>query len=117
MKHSSRQSKEMGALFAHVAGAKELLEMVVERGESLSKASRQMERLLDDYGPQEMTFAVGQMLDRGVTAPSALAQVLEQERRKNRMKPVMAVKLSDDPRVKNLRIAPPALGDYDDLSE
>jgi hypothetical protein len=47
----------------------------------------------------------------------ALAQVLEQERRKNRMKPVMAVKLSDDPRVKNLRIAPPALGDYDDLSE
>ena len=117
MKHSSRQSKEMGSLFAQVTGARELLEKVVERCESLSKATRQMERLLDDYGPQEMTSAVGLMLERDVTAPSALAQILEQERRKNGMKPAMAVKLSDDPRVENLRIAPPALGDYDDLSD
>jgi transposase len=117
MKHSARQSREMSAVFAHVTGAKQLLEKVVERGESLSKATRQMERLLDDYGPKELTFAVGQMLERKVTAPCALAQILEQERRKHRLKPAMTVKLSDDPRVENLRIAPPALGDYDDLSD
>jgi len=117
LKHSSRQSKEMGNIFAHVNGAKELLEKVVERGESLSKATRQLERLLEDYGPHELTFAVQQMLERGVTAPSAVAQILEQERRKKRMKPAMAVKISDDPRVQNLRFIPPTLGDYDDLSE
>jgi transposase len=117
LKHSSRQSREMGTLFAQVQGAKELLEKVVERGESLPRATRQMERLLDEYGHQELSFAVRQMLERDVTAPSALAQILEQERRKNRMRPAMTVKLSDDPRVQNLRIAPPTLGDYDDLSE
>jgi transposase len=117
MKHSSRQSKEMGTLFAQVQGAKELLEMVVERGESLSRATRKMEQLLDDYGPEEMTAAVSLMLEREVTAPSALAQILEQERRKKRMTPMMKTKLSDDPRVEKLRITPPKLGDYDDLSD
>ncbi len=116
-KRSSRQSREMGNLFAHVEGAKTLLEKVVERGESHTKATRQMDRLLDEYGSSELTFAVQQMLERDVTAPSALAQILEQERRKNRMKPAMTTKLSDDPRVQNLRVTPPTLGDYDDLTE
>ena len=76
-----------------------------------------MERFLDEYGADELTFAVQQMLERKVTAPSALAQILEQERRKHRIQPAMHVKLSDDPRVQNLRIAPQTLGDYDDLTE
>lgn len=117
LKHSLRQSKEMNNLFSHVKGAKELLEKVVERGESLPKATRQLDRLLSDYGPEEMAFAVQQLLERDVTAPSALAQVLEQERRKNRIQPAMSVKLSDDPRVQNLQFEPPTLGDYDDLTE
>ena len=116
-KHSSRQSREMGNLFANVEGAKSLLEKVVERGESLSKATRQMERLLDEYGPEELTFAVEQLLQRNVTAPSALVQILEQQRRIKRIKPPVNIKLSDDPRVQKMRIAQPALGDYDDLSK
>lgn len=117
MKHSARQSKEMSVLFASVKGAKELLEHVVERGESLTKATRQMERMLDEYGAAEMTYAVSQMLERGVTSPAALAQILEQERRKKRMKPAMKVAVSNNPKINNLRIAPPKLGGYDDLSK
>jgi transposase len=116
-KHAARQSKELSVLFASVKGASELLENVVVRGESLAKATRQMERLLDEYGTAEMTEAVSQMLERQVTSPSALAQILEQERRKKRMKPAMKVELSSDPRVKNMRMAPPKLGGYDDLAE
>lgn len=116
MKHSARQSKEMSVLFSSVKGAKELLERVVERGESLAKATRQMERMLDEYGADEMTSAVSQMLERGVTSPSALAQILEQERRKKRMKPAMTVAVSNNPKINNLRTVPPNLGGYDDLS-
>jgi len=117
MKHSARQSREMSVLFSGVEGAKELLEKVVERGDSLAKATRQMERLLDEYGADEMKIAVAQMLARDVTSPSALAQILEQERRKQRMKPAMKVEISNDPRVRKLRMAPPKLGGYDDLTK
>lgn len=117
MKHSARRSREMSVLFSGVEGAKELLEKVVERGDSLAKATRQMERLLDEYGANEMTLAVSQMLERDVTSPSALAQILEQERRKQRMKPAMKVEISNDPRVQKLRMAPPKLEGYDDLTK
>lgn len=117
MKHSARQSREISVLFVSVKGAKELLERVVERGESLPKATRQMERLLDEYGAEEMNYGVSQMIERGVTSPSALAQILEQERRRKRMNPAMKVTVSNDPRVNAMRIAPPKLGGYDDLAK
>jgi hypothetical protein len=117
MKHSARQSREMTNLFANVKETKTLLERIVQRGESLPKATRIMERLLDEYGNDELTFAVGQMLERNVTAPSSLVQILEQERRKNKIKPPLNIKLSDDPRVQNMRIAQPVLEDYDDLTK
>ncbi len=117
MKHSARQSREMTHLFLNVEGAKQLLEAVVERGENLTKATRQMERLLDDYGAKELCLAITQALERGTTAPSALAQILEQARRKKRMKPKVQVAVSDDPRVNNLRVTAPKLGDYDDLAK
>ena len=116
-KHSARQSREMTSLFAQVEGAKQLLENVVARGESLVTATRQLERLLDEYGADELTFAVAAMLERNVTAPSAVAHILEQERRKKRMKPPVNINISNDPRVQNLTVTVPDLGGYDDLSE
>jgi hypothetical protein len=117
MKHTARQSRKMTHLIHRVGGAKEFLEAIVERGESLSKATRQMERLLSEYGEVELSSAVSEALDRGTTAPSALAQILEQERRRRRIKPKVQVALSDDPRVRNLRVNTPKLGDYDDLAK
>ena len=76
-----------------------------------------MERLLDEYGAEEMNYGVSQMIERGVTSPSALAQILEQERRRKRMSPAMKVTVSNDPRVNAMRIAPPKLGGYDDLAK
>jgi transposase len=116
-KYSARQSREMTQLFRHLALAKPFLEQVIARQESLSKATRQLERLLDEYGEQELSYALTQALDRGTTAPSAVAQILEQERRKKRIAPPIRIGLSDDPRVRDLRVTTPKLGDYDDLAQ
>jgi hypothetical protein len=116
-KHSARQSREMTRLFENVGCAKTFLEQVVERGENLAAATRQLERLLDEYGALELTAAVEEALERGTTAPSSLVQILEQERRKQRVKPPVRVNVSNDPRAKNLRVSSPKLEDYDDLAE
>jgi transposase len=117
VKQSARQSREMTTLFQNVPGAKQFLEQVVCREENLAAATRQLERLLEDYGADELTSAVAQALSKGTTAPSAVTQILEQARRKKRMKPPIRVVLSDDPRVRDLRVTTPKLGDYDDLAE
>ncbi|MCP4606071.1 MAG: IS21 family transposase [Proteobacteria bacterium] len=116
-KHSARQSREMTRLFENVGCAKTFLEQVVERSENLAAATRQLERLLDEYGAVELSAAVEEALKRGTTAPSAVVQVLEQERRKQRMKPPVRVKISNDPRANDLRISKPKLEDYDDLAK
>ena len=77
----------------------------------------ELERLLDEYGDQELSFAIQEALDRGTSAPSAVAQILEQERRKKRVSPPLRIDVSDDPRVRDLRVKTPTLGDYDDLAE
>ena len=62
----------MTRLFHAVPGAKELLERVVERGQSLAAATKQLERMLDDYGAKELEIAVEQVNERGLSAPSAV---------------------------------------------
>ncbi len=116
-KHSARQSREMTRLFGNVECAKGFLEKVVERGENLAAATRQLERLLDEYGALELSAAVEEALERGTTAPSAVIQILEQARRKQRMKPPVRVNVSNDPRAKNMRVSSPKLEEYDDLAE
>jgi transposase len=116
-KYSARQSREMTRLFQCIPAAKPFLEEVVLRQEDLSKATRQLERMLDEYGENELSFAVHEALARGTTAPSAVAQILEQERRKKQVSPPLSIDISNDPRVRELRVTPPKLGDYDDLSK
>jgi hypothetical protein len=116
-KRSARQSRGMTRLFRAVPAAKTLLERVVERGQSLGTATKQLEGMLDDYGERELTLAIDQVNERGLSAPSAVAQLLEQERRKRRMKPQIKVTITNDPRVRDLRVTPHRLEQYDDLAK
>ncbi len=81
----------MTRLFHAVPGAKTLLERVAERGQNLAAATKQLEGMLDDYGARESKTAVEQVNERGLSALSAVAQLLERERRKQRMKPSVKV--------------------------
>ncbi len=116
-KRSARQSRGMTRLFHAVPGAKTLLERVVERGQNLATTTKQLEGMLDDYGAKEMETAVEQVNERGLSAPSAVAQLLEQERRRCRMKPPIKVTITNDPRVRDLRVTPHRLEHYDDLAK
>jgi transposase len=116
-KRSAKQSRGMTRLFRAVPGAKAFLERVVERGHNLGTATKQLEVMLDDYGAKELEVAVENVNERELCAPSAVAQLLEQERRKRRMKPPVKVTITNDPRVRDLRVTPHRLEQYDDLAK
>jgi hypothetical protein len=116
-KRSARQSRGMTRLFQAVPGAKAFLERVVEHGQNLAAATRQFEGMLDDYGAKELEVAVEKVNERELSATSAVAQLLEQERRKRRMKPPVKVTITNDPRVRDLRVTPHRLEQYDDLAK
>jgi hypothetical protein len=116
-KRSARQSRGMTRLFQAVPGAKRLLERVVERGQNLGTATKQLERMLDDYGERELAVAIEQVNEKGLSAPSAVAQILEQERRRRRMKPPVRVPITNDPRVRDLHVTPHRLEQYDELAK
>jgi len=116
-KRSARQSRGMTRLFRAAPGAKTLLERVLERGQNLAAATRQLEGMLDDYGVNELATAVEQVNERGLAATSAVAQLLEQKRRSRRMKPPVKVTITNDPRVRDLRVTPHRLEQYDDLAK
>jgi len=116
-KRSARQSRGMTRLFRAVPGAKALLERVVERGQSLGTATRQLERMLDEYGERELAVAIERVNEKALSAPSAVAQLLEQERRRCRMTPPVKVPITNDPRVRDLHVTPHRLEQYDELAK
>lgn len=116
-KRSARQSRGMTRLFNAVPDAKQMLERVVERGQNLTTATRQLERMLDEYGAAELSYAVAQINERELSAPSAVAQLLEQERRKQRIKPSIKTTITNDPRVRDMYVTPHKLERYNDLAK
>jgi len=90
---------------------------LLERGHDLTRATRQLERMLDEYGTDELTMAVNTALERGTFATSSLAHLLDVERRKKNLKPLVPLALPNDPRVRELRITPHKWENYDDLSK
>ena len=116
-KRSARQSRGMTRLFHAVPGAKAFLERVVERGQNLATATKQLEGMLDDYGAKELAAAVERVNQRKLSATSSVAQLLEQARRKRRMKPPVKVTITNDARVRDLRVTPHRLEQYDELAK
>lgn len=116
-KRSARQSRGMTRLFCAVPGAKAMLERVVERGQSLAIATKQLERMLDEYGDKELSIAIEQVNEKELSAPSAVAQLLEQSRRKRGMKPSIKVTITNDPRVKDMHVPSHKLEQYDALAK
>lgn len=116
-KRSARQSRGMTRLFQAVPEVRAMLERVVERGQNLTTATRHLERMLDEYGAKELADAVAQINERELCAPSAVAQLLEQARRKQRIKPSIKVPITHDPRVRDMYVTPHRLEHYDDLAK
>lgn len=93
-----------------------LLDALARRGEPLSAHVSRLLKLVDQYGAAETERAIVEAMTRGAFSAASVAHVLDQRARKKRLPPPIDVVLPDDPRVRDLRVTPHALGPYDALS-
>ena len=64
-----------------------------------------------------MRAAVKLAIEREAYGAGSVAHLLEQRRRARGLRPPVRVELPDDPRVRDLRLQPHALEDYDALGD
>lgn len=95
--------------------ADDLLDALALRGESLGGHTVRLTQLLDRYGAAELDRAMAEALARGATGAASVAHLLDQRARARKALPPLDAVLPDDPRVRDLRVTPHALGRYDEL--
>ena len=96
--------------------ANAFLEALAKRSGRLSSTTSQLLRLLDRFGALALDAAIAEALARGAVSAQSVAHVLDQARRKAGVPPPLEVILPDDPKVRNLRVAPHSLVPYDALA-
>jgi len=104
-------------LTALLPRANEFLDAAFQRGEQVSKLSRKMIELLDDYGAVELSAAIDEALERETPRATSLALILEQRRRLRRRK-LPPVDFSRHPHLQHLAdlsVPTQSLEAYDDL--
>jgi hypothetical protein len=72
-------------------------------------------RLLDRYGAADLEAALADALARGAVSAHSVAHLLDQRARARRTPPPLDVVLPADPRVRDLRVTPHSLTEYDGL--
>jgi transposase len=115
---SKRQARESRGLdrLAHMAPAtRTLLERLAERGKNLGNATARLLLLLDTYGAEALEVAAQEVLERDVPHVHAVRMVLERQHRARGLPPALPLPLSDDPRVRDLRVQPHSLDTYDQI--
>ena len=97
--------------------AKSFLDALARRGEPIRAHAERLARLLDAHGPAALEAALAHTLERGAISAASVAHLLDQRTRANKAPPPIPVVLPDDPRVRDLRVTPHALTDYDLLAK
>jgi transposase len=114
-KKNARELKGRDRLRVVVPETEARFETLALRGDNLGYHTARLLKLLDSYGAEELRSATRTALERGAYSSGSIAHVLEQRRRERGLRPPMEVQLPDDPRVRDLRITPHRLEDYDAL--
>jgi transposase len=91
------------------------LDALARRGEPLARHTTALLRLLDQYDPGELDAALADAVARETLSAWAIAHRLDQRARARRIPPPVPVLLPADPRVRDLRVTPHRLADYDGL--
>ncbi|MEW5705152.1 MAG: IS21 family transposase [Pseudomonadota bacterium] len=116
-KRNARLLTGRDCLRAAVPETDELFTALAERGEALGHHTVRLKKLLDEYGAQELRVAVIAALNRRAPSAGAVAHILEQRRRAKGLPPPVPVALPDDPRIRDLRLTPSNLENYDELAK
>jgi hypothetical protein len=116
-KQSARASRGRDWLARAVPETDELFDELALRGANLGANTARLLKLLDDYGTDELRAAVRSAIERKAYGAGSVAHILEQRRRARGERPPLRVELPADPRVRDVRIIPHRLEDYDALAK
>lgn len=115
-KRKARELRGRHRLFEAAPHARAFLEAVALHGGHLGGTTSRLLRLLDDFGAHKLDAAIADALARGALSAQSVAHILDQRRRAAGEPPPLATILPDDPRVRDLRVTPHPLADYDVLA-
>lgn len=116
-KHAAKEHRGRGRLISAVPRAADILAELGRRGEPMAPHTKWLLRLLDEVGAERLANAVATALQRDTPSAASVAHLLDVDRRARRERPSAPVVLPDDPRVRDLRVTPPRLDAYDQLSK
>src|SRR5215472_2401075 len=116
-KRKALGSTASGRLAALVPESQIFLQAAFERGESATRLTAQLLRLLDDYGTAELAVALREALDHHTPRLSSVAFILARRHRQRRQPTPLAVNLSRRPDLESLTVSNPTLEAYDDLAQ
>ncbi len=116
-KRQARELRRRDRLRGACPSAARFFDALARRGEPLTAASARLARLLDDHGAGPVEAALVEALERGAVSAESVAHLLDQRARARKAAPPIPVVLPADPRVRDLRVTPHALTDYDALSQ
>jgi transposase len=115
-KRQAAEARGRDRLSAAVPETAALFEALALRGGNLGAHTVRLLRLLDQYGAEELRAAVTLAVEREAFGAGSVAHILESRRRARGLRPPVAVELPKDPRVRDLRVMPHRLEDYDALA-
>jgi len=111
--HELRGRDRLRAVCAH---AEAFLGAIALRGGHLGGNTSRLLKLLDRFGAGALDAAIADALGRGALSAQSVAHVLDQAQRARGAPPPVELPLPEDPRARDLRVTPHALGRYDGLA-
>ena len=115
-KRNAGESRGRDRLRAAVPETDRIFEVLALRGGNLGSHTVRLLRALDDYGAEELRAAVRIALEREAFGAGSVAHIVESRRRTRGLPPPVRIELPADPRVRDLRVIPHRLEDYDRLA-
>ena len=115
-KRAARDLRGRDRLCHLAPSASGFLAELARRGERISGHVTWLLRLGDRYGAGELDMALREASRRGAFAAASVAHILDQRARAKNLPPPVDVVLPEDARVRDLRVTPHSLSDYDDLA-
>ena len=115
-KHAARPVTARERLRQAVPGLDRLFDQWATHGDAGVSQLRRLLDLLDDYGAPALAAAVDAALTHEAPSAGTIAHLLDQQRRRRGLQPVVPLVLPNHPGVQDLTVQPHALETYDALS-
>jgi len=114
-KHRAHELRGRDRLRQACPHADAFLDALARRDDLLARHTTALLQCLEQYGAADLDAALAEAVAREILSPWAIAHRLDQRARARRTPPPVPGLLPTDPRVRDLRVTPHRLADYDGL--